>query len=517
MNFQVTARKWRPRDFESVVGQSQVTQSLKNAITSDRIGQSYLFSGPRGVGKTTIARILVKALNCERGPTISPCENCIHCRDIAENRSLDYAEIDGASNRGIDQIREINDSLKYISPNNNYRVFVIDEVHMLTIEAFNALLKNLEEPPPKVIFVFCTTEPHKVPATIRSRCQHYNFRAFPIPIIAEQLKMILEKEKIGTSEEALFYIAKAANGSMRDSQSILDQVIAYGNGHVTTTAVLDMLGLTSFDVHFEFLKNIQSNNVESNKKLFSNLYEQGRDMKQFVYELIDRVNALIFIKEGIDDTAVLDIQSKEFTELKTLSANFELRDIYFLGDLLFEFLKELKLSIEVKITIDLYLLKLHRFRQLISPEQLKAEMLELSKFLEPDKKSDLSMNVPPSSVATSSSPLSTNEKIEKETKTSFQISLKPLAKFETDKVKTLLKPYLETDFKWVAGDNSILTLQEKKEHNKEQLNEIKLAVETLLKEKTGLIVKVNILNAQLNSHQEIVHQTLKTFNGEIMN
>ena len=383
MSFQVTARKWRPGDFASVVGQTHVTQSLKNAIQKNRIGQSYLFSGPRGVGKTTIARILVKSLNCKQGPTVSPCGSCPYCTAIVENRSLDYVEIDGASNRGIDQVREINESLNYTSPHGNYRVFVIDEVHMLTIEAFNALLKSLEEPPPKVIFVFCTTEPHKVPATIRSRCQHYSFKAFSIPSITGQLKVILDKEKVAAADEALFYIAKAANGSMRDSQSIFDQVMAYSDGHLTTQAVLDVLGLNSFDVHLSFLKHLNKNDIKGSRDLFTRLYEDGKDIKSFIYELIDRINALIFIKEGVSDASVLEIQEREFSALKDLANAFELQDLYSLADLMFEFLKEVRQTTEVRITLYVYLLKLHRFRELISPEQLKSEILNLSQSIVP--------------------------------------------------------------------------------------------------------------------------------------
>lgn len=230
MTYQVTARKWRPQNFDSVIGQDHVTRTLKNSIRLKRIAHSYLFCGPRGVGKTTMARVLVKALNCEKGPTDDPCNICRFCQEVNNNNSLDYLEIDGASNRGIDQIREINDKLHYSSPDGKYRVFVIDEVHMLTIEAFNALLKSLEEPPEKIVFIFCTTEAHKVPRTISSRCQQYNFYAFSMKEISDQLKKILDSEKYSYDDESVFFIARAAGGSMRDSQSILDQAIAFCGG-----------------------------------------------------------------------------------------------------------------------------------------------------------------------------------------------------------------------------------------------------------------------------------------------
>ena len=204
VKYLITARKWRPRTFEEVIGQEHVTRTLCNAILKKQVAQSYLFSGPRGVGKTTLARIYAKALNCDHGPTDTPCQRCEFCNEISMGNSMHYREIDGASNRGIDQIRSLSESLQYASPRKKYRVFVIDEVHMLTIEAFNALLKSLEEPPEKVIFIFCTTESHKVPLTIRSRCQHYAFGAFGIAAIKDHLKTILEKEQIDYEQESLF-------------------------------------------------------------------------------------------------------------------------------------------------------------------------------------------------------------------------------------------------------------------------------------------------------------------------
>ncbi|MBL8995470.1 MAG: DNA polymerase III subunit gamma/tau, partial [Spirochaetia bacterium] len=307
MSYLVTARKWRPQTFESVVGQEHVTRTLQNSLRQNRLAHSYLFSGPRGVGKTTLARILVKALNCEKGPTPTPCNVCSYCVEINEGRSLDYQEIDGASNRGIDQIRELNQSLGYLSPNQRHRVFVIDEVHMLTTEAFNALLKSLEEPPPKVVFVFCTTEAHKVPLTIRSRCQHHHFRAFSIPAITDQLRNILSAEKIAFEEESLFPIARAANGSMRDSQSLLDQVIAYAGEKITSSAVREVLGIIGSDNHFHFMEYLLAGDLAKNQALLLNLAHEGRDLKQFVLDLIHFLTALVFIQKGVASSHDLEV------------------------------------------------------------------------------------------------------------------------------------------------------------------------------------------------------------------
>src|SRR3989475_8572528 len=226
MSYQVIARKYRPQVFEEVVGQKLVTETLANAIRTNRVAHGYIFSGARGVGKTTTARILAKALNCAQGPTVAPCGKCPSCTEIAAGNSVDVLEIDAASNRGIDEIRGMRESVRYLPARDRYRVFIIDEVHMLTTEAFNALLKTLEEPPPRSLFILATTEAHKLPATIQSRCQHFAFRLLDYQEIYSELERISAAEKIKADEQALSIIAKAAEGSLRDALSLLDQVIA---------------------------------------------------------------------------------------------------------------------------------------------------------------------------------------------------------------------------------------------------------------------------------------------------
>src|SRR5262249_37453875 len=222
MSYQVIARKWRPQTFEDVVGQSATAQTLRNAILQNRIAHAYLFAGARGVGKTTTARILAKALNCAQGPTVNPCNVCDSCKEITSGNSIDVLEIDAASNRGIDEIRELRENVKYAAARDRFKVFIIDEVHMLTTEAFNALLKTLEEPPAHVVFILATTELHKVPATILSRCQHFNFRAINYGEVLDRLRLIAEEERVQISEIALNAIARGSEGSMRDAQSLLD-------------------------------------------------------------------------------------------------------------------------------------------------------------------------------------------------------------------------------------------------------------------------------------------------------
>ncbi len=256
MPYQVLARKWRPQNFEDVIGQDHITRTLQNAIKTNRIGQAYLFTGPRGVGKTTTARILAKALNCEKGPTSHPCNRCSNCIEITENRFPDVIEIDGASNNSVDDVRELIEKINYRPVKGRYRIYIIDEVHMLSISAFNALLKTLEEPPPHVIFVFATTEPHKIPATIISRCQRFDFRKIPEQLITARIKEILKEEGItDIPEESLRLVSKAADGSLRDALSILDQLIALDPG-LSPGNIRQILGITGRSVARDLITSI---------------------------------------------------------------------------------------------------------------------------------------------------------------------------------------------------------------------------------------------------------------------
>ena len=241
MSYQVLARKWRPKTFDETVGQEHVAQALKNAISRGRIGHAYLFYGPRGVGKTTMARILAKALNCVKGPTPEPCQECASCKEITSSSSMDVAEIDGASNRGIDAVRELREGVAFAPVRDRYKVYIVDEVHMLTTEAFNALLKTLEEPPTHVVFIFATTERHKVPATILSRCQVFEFRRIALKDLVERLSLVCKTEGFDCDEQALLLLAREADGSLRDALSLLDQVVAYSLGKVTYDVAVELL------------------------------------------------------------------------------------------------------------------------------------------------------------------------------------------------------------------------------------------------------------------------------------
>ncbi len=284
--YQSIYRKWRPQSFEDIVGQNHITQTLKNAIKMNRIGHAYLFSGPRGVGKTTTARIFAKALNCQNGPTETPCNECSRCIRINQGQSMDVLEIDGASNRGIEEIRELRSKIGFAPAEGKYKIYIIDEVHMLTDPAFNALLKTLEEPPGQVLFIFATTAPYKVPNTILSRCQSFYFRRISIEEMMEKLKRIAEEEKINIDSSSLRLIAEGATGSMRDAESILDQVIAYSENRVTPDEVRDILGLIPRETLFQMIETIINHDTEKGLKLVGELVKEGIELNKFVQDLL---------------------------------------------------------------------------------------------------------------------------------------------------------------------------------------------------------------------------------------
>jgi DNA polymerase-3 subunit gamma/tau len=293
MDYQVSARKYRPGTFESVIGQPHVVQTLVNAITTERIAHAFLFSGTRGVGKTTVARILAKALNCERGPTTTPCDTCPNCLEIAQGTSVDVIEIDGASNTSVDDVREIRENVKFAPFRGSYRVYIIDEVHMLSNSAFNALLKTLEEPPAHVIFVFATTEIHKIPATILSRCQHYNFRRISKTEIIQRLRHVSDQEGIQVEDRSLASIARASEGSMRDALSLLDQAVAFGGKAIRHSDLETLLGAVPQEHVRATIAAILAQDSPAAVRVVAQLLDQGHDLKAYCADLVEHVRNLL--------------------------------------------------------------------------------------------------------------------------------------------------------------------------------------------------------------------------------
>ncbi len=331
MSYLVLARKYRPAIFDDVIGQSHITDLLKKAITSERVAHAYLFCGPRGIGKTSCARILAKSLNCQKGPTLNPCGECASCKEIAQGSGFDVIEIDGASNRGIDEIRTLRENVKFAPSYGKFKIYIVDEVHMLTAEAFNALLKTLEEPPEHAKFIFATTEPHKLPPTIISRCQRYDFKRISLKTLVDSLAAICQKEKYTVTEDALYAIAKASQGSFRDALSILDQISALSERKINDSDVYSMLGLVEAELLFGLTDALQARDCAKALDLLDTIMEKGKDIKQLARDLVEHFRNLMVMKIGgktleklVDYTAAIKEQyynqAQKFTLPEILAA-----------------------------------------------------------------------------------------------------------------------------------------------------------------------------------------------------
>lgn len=358
MSYTVLARKWRPQLFTDVVGQGHVARSLMNALSMGRVAHAFLFSGTRGVGKTTTARILAKALNCATGPTPTPCGECDSCKEVTQGNSVDVIEIDAASNTGVDNVRELRENAKYAPAKSANKVYIIDEVHMLSGAAFNALLKTLEEPPPHVVFILATTDPHKLPATILSRCQHYDFRRVPKAKIEEHLNTLCEREGINVEAGALARVAGLAEGSIRDSLSLLDQVISYcGDAGIREDDINATLGLVGREAVKRAARAITSQDAASALEAVGALVDEGQDLRRFASELLGLFRDMLVTRVSPKPEAVLELSKGEAEELAAIAAGISPEELIRVMNLLSRLADEMKWTTSPRISLELALIK----------------------------------------------------------------------------------------------------------------------------------------------------------------
>lgn len=330
MEYQVSARKFRPGTFEELIGQPHVVQTLRNAILRKQVAHAYLFSGMRGVGKTTVARILAKALNCENGPTADPCEQCESCKEISRGNSVDVIEIDGASNTGVDDVRELRENVKYSPFRGMYRIYIIDEVHMLSNSAFNALLKTLEEPPAHAVFVFATTEVHKIPATITSRCQHFNFRRIPRREIIARLQDVATRNEVAIEERSLGAIAQASEGSMRDALSLLDQAVAFGGKTISDHDIEEMLGSVPDELVRRLVETVVSQDAATAVSLVGEVIDHGYDLRAYCGAVVERMRNLMIaavVPEAGQADGLMDLPSEDVQQLMIEAQAFSVEQL----------------------------------------------------------------------------------------------------------------------------------------------------------------------------------------------
>ncbi len=375
MPYEVTATRKRPQTFDDLVGQEFVATTLRSSIAQGRIAHAYLFAGPRGIGKTSVARILAKALNCGKGPTDKPCGTCASCLEIARGSSLDVIEIDGASNTSVNDVREIRDEVLFAPNNARYKVYIIDEVHMLSNSAFNALLKTIEEPPPYIVFIFATTESHKVPATIRSRCQQYNFRLISAAEIKAKLAEAAGELGVKAEDKALTWIAKEATGSLRDAYTLLDQIVSFSGDSITLEKIREKLGVLGIEEMNEFARVLRAGNPGKVLEKADQVLATGVSMEQFTADLTEYFRSLLFLKSGVTRDTLLGYSPEDFD--RSVLDSLQPLQIEKAIELLLSLYRNLRFSLNQRFELELTLARLAGLDGMISPVEIREALRKL--------------------------------------------------------------------------------------------------------------------------------------------
>lgn len=529
MSYQVTARKWRPLKFDDVVGQQHVSNTLRNALAQNRLAHAFIFSGTRGCGKTTTARILARAVNCLAPKNFEPCNECEICKEIIEGRSLDVIEIDGASNRGVDEIRNLRDSVRYAPTRGKKKVYIIDEVHMLTKEAFNALLKTLEEPPPHILFIFATTELRKVPATILSRCQRYDFRRISIEEIVQRLKFIAQQENITIDDDALLTIAKKGDGSMRDAQSIFDQVVSFCGTTITSQQVSAALNIVDVELFFKVSDVVKAKDTKRALELVEEVINSGYDVKEFVSGISEHFRNFLIAKTTQSTSLIeeSEIHRKRYAEDADA---FSLNDILRIIKIVTETENTFRFSVQPRFTLEVMMVRLTKMTSSVDIEEVLDQIDTLSKELSSEKKKLQDDSSPLTKSAGNVRPSSQIEKTKEHsvstTGSSFRIP--PSIEEARPKYTFSSAPKAETTAVQLASDDSTVavipdvtveTVKEEWEKIVETMRKKKISVGTIL----GETEPVEIVNGTLRigcgdefhkstllRNKEILTETLNT-------